>query len=144
MRGFYISSITLVLILLNLGTTVLAQCDFQIQSQNCISKIKDGFIYVKSFNVNGQKGSKQKIEYSYVMTKDTQYYLNICTSEEDTDGIIITIYDSNRNPVSTNHAENKFFPALIFQCGATGIYYITYTFKNSKNFCGGSTLAFKK
>ena len=134
----------MVFMFLNLGSIVVAQCDFQVQSQNCIAEIQDGFIYVKSFNVNGQNGNKQKIEYSYVMTRDTQYYINICTAEDDTDGIIITIYDSNRNPVSTNYADDKFFPALIFQCSATGIYYITYTFKDSKNYCGGSSLAFRK
>ncbi len=144
MRGFYTLSIILTLILLSIETTVIAQCDFQVQSQNCISKIQEGFIYVKSFNINGQNGDIQEIEYPYVMTKDTQYYLNICTAEEDPDGIIMTIYDATRNPVGTNYADNTYFPTLIFQCSATGIYYITYTFKNSKNYCGGSSLAFKK
>jgi hypothetical protein len=121
-----------------------AQCDYNIQTEECLAKIQDGFIYVKSFPVDGRNGMKEKVEYSYVMTRDTQYYLNLCTPENDADGIIITIYDSERNPVSTNYADGRFFQALIYQCSATGIYYISYTFNGSKNYCAGSTLSFKK
>jgi hypothetical protein len=123
---------------------VNAQCDFNSQSQRCIQNLHDGFIYIKSFEVDGLNGEKEKIEYSYVMTRDTQYYLNICTPEADLDGIIVTIYDSQRNAVSSNYTDGKFYEALIFQCSATGIYYITFTFNGSKNFCGSSVLAFKK
>ncbi|MBR9998760.1 MAG: hypothetical protein KFF73_07305 [Cyclobacteriaceae bacterium] len=121
-----------------------AQCDFNKQSQRCIKDLHDGFIYIKSFEVDGLNGGKEKIEYSYVMTRDTQYYLNICTPESNPDGIIVTIYDSQRNAVSSNFADGKFYEALIFQCSATGIYYLTFTFNDSKNFCGSSVLAFKK
>ena len=141
-KVFYILIALFTILIFNQRIT--AQCNPSGFSQECISKIQDGFIFVKSFNVDGQQGAKQKVEYSYVMTKDTQYFMNICTAESDTDGIVVTIYDSKRNPVSTNYANGKFFPALIFECKATGIYYITYTFRESKNHCGGSILAFKK
>lgn len=131
-------------ILLTTGFSVQAQCDFYDESQECISKVHDGFIYIKSFEIDGQNGKKEKVEYSYVMAKETQYYLNICTPGNDPDGIIATIYDAQRNPVSTNYADGKFYEALIFQCNATGIYYISFTFNGSVNYCGGSALAFKK
>jgi hypothetical protein len=133
--GFLFSSI---------GHPLLAQCDFSKLSQECISKVHDGFIYIKSFEVDGQNGKKKKVEYSYVMTKETQYYLNICTPGNDPDGIIVTIYDAQRNQVSTNYADGKFYEALIFHCNTTGIYYISFTFNGSVNFCGDSVLAFKK
>jgi hypothetical protein len=131
-------------ILLTTGPSVHAQCDYNRESQECISKVHDGFIYIKSFEIDGQNGKKEKVEYSYVMAKETQYYLNICTPGNDPDGIIVTIYDAQRNPVSTNYADGKFYEALIFQCNATGIYYISFTFNGSVNYCGGSALAFKK
>ena len=130
--------------ILSVPTESFAQCNPASLSKECITKIQDGFIFVKSFNVDGQQGAKEKVEYSYVMTRDTQYFMNVCTPEEDSDGIIVTIYDSKRNPVSTNYADGKFFPALIFECKATGIYYIVYTFQDSKHYCGGSALPFKK
>jgi hypothetical protein len=144
MRNFLLRfSIPAVLFLL-IATNADAQCDFNTQSQRCIKDLHDGFIYIKSFEVDGRNGEREKIEYSYVMTRDTQYYLNICTPESNSDGIIVTIYDSQRNPVSSNYADGKFYEALIFQCSATGIYYLTFTFDGSKNFCGSSVLAFKK
>jgi hypothetical protein len=143
--GLFLKKLSiLMLLILPAVTPVKAQCNYHAQTQECISKIHDGFIYVKSFPVDGKNGSKEKIEYSYVMTRDTQYFLNVCTPEKDTDGIIVTIYDFERNPVSTNYSDGRFFDALIFQCNATGIYYITYTFNGSKNYCAGSTLSFKK
>jgi hypothetical protein len=144
MRKFFRKLIILGFLFFAIEIQVNAQCDFNNQSQDCISKVHDGFIYIKSFEVNGQNGKKEKIEYSYVMAKETQYYLNICTPGEDPDGIVITIYDAQRNPVSTNYADGKFYQAIIFQCNATGIYYISYTFNGSVNYCGGSILAFKK
>ncbi len=137
----------LIALLIGMGwnsSAALAQCNPSEYSQECIPKIQDGFIFYKSFNIDGQNGAKEKVEYSLVFTKDTQYYLNICTAEENTDGIVVTIYDSKRNQVSTNFANGKFFPGIIFQCNSTGIYYISYTFRASKNYCGGSVLAFKK
>ena len=131
-------------IFFTMGYRAYAQCDFNKQSQECISKVHDGFIYIKSFEVDGQNGKKEKVEYSYVMAKETQYYMNICTPGNDPDGIIVTIYDAQRNPVSTNYADGKFYEALIFQCNATGIYYISFTFNGSVNYCGGGVLAFKK
>jgi len=144
MNKFLLKFSILVFIIFLTGMHVYAQCENNTQTRECISKIQNGFIYVKSFPIDGKNGLKEKVEYSYVMTRDTQYYLNLCTPENDADGIIITIYDSERNPVSTNYADGRFFLALIFQCNATGIYYISYTFDGSKNYCAGSTLAFKK
>jgi len=144
MRNYLPTLIILWFVILLDAPRVKAQCDFSSQSQRCISELQDGFIYIKTFQVNGQDGEKDKIEYSYVMARDTQYYLNICTPEEDNDGIIVTIYDSQRNPVSSNYADGKFYKALIFQCSATGIYYLTYTFEGTGNYCGSSVLAFKK
>jgi hypothetical protein len=120
------------------------QCNTQALASNCVSKVQDGFTFLKSFSIDGNSGSREKVEYSYVFSKDTQYYLNICSGGENTDGIIVTIFDSKRRVASTNFANNKIFPGIIFACKATGIYYITFTFEDSQQFCGGSVLAFKK
>ena len=120
------------------------QCNPQELASNCVSQVKEGFTFLKSFNIDGMNGSREKVEYSYVFSKDTQYYLNICAEGENTDGIIVTIYDAKRRVASTNLANDKIFPGIIFACKSTGIYYITFTFDNSETYCGGSVLAFKK
>ena len=121
-----------------------AQCNADAQANACISSLQDGFTFLKTFKVDGQGGAKAKVEYSYVFSKDTQYFLNICTAGESTDGIVVTMYDSKRQMVSTNFNKGKFYPGLVYPCNATGIYYITFTFQESQNHCGGSVLGFKR
>lgn len=125
-------------------TDVNAQCAADAQANACISKLQDGFTFLKTFKVDGQRGAKAKVEYSYVFSKDTQYFLNVCNDGPETDGIIVTMYDSKRQMVSTNFNNGKFYPGLVYPCNATGIYYITFTFQDSQNHCGGSVLGFKR
>ena len=120
-----------------------AQCTSSEFSQKCITKVQDGYTFLKSFEINPEKMSRDKIEYSYVFSKDTNYFLNVC-SEADDNGIIVTIYDANRKVASTNYVNNKFFPAIVFSCKSTGIYYISYTFNKTPGECGGSVLAFHR
>lgn len=121
-----------------------AQCSAAAQANGCISTLQDGFTFLKTFKIDGQGGAKSKVEYSYVFSKDTQYFLNICNDGEGTDGIVVTMYDSKRHRISTNYNNGKYYPGLIYPCNATGIYYITFTFQESQNHCGGSALGFKR
>ncbi|CAN5229707.1 hypothetical protein BH23BAC1_BH23BAC1_28960 [soil metagenome] len=121
-----------------------AQCDANGFTESCITKLGDGFTFLKSFKIDGENGHKNKVEYSYVFSKDTQYFINVCSPGINTDGIVVTMYDSNRNQVGTNLMNNNFYPGFVYPCNATGIYYITFTFRDSQNFCGGSSLGFKR
>ena len=137
-------SLTIITALLLFGTIQgKAQCNSSEFSQKCITKVQDGYTFLKSFEINPEKITRGKVEYSYVFSKDTDYFLNVC-SEGDDNGIIVTIYDSNRKVASTNYVNNKFFPAIIFSCKSTGIYYISYTFSKDPAECGGSVLAFRR
>ena len=121
-----------------------AQCDPSVYTEACIPQLADGFNFVKSYEVNGEGGAKDKIEYSYVFAKGTQYFLNICAEGSETDGIIVSLYDSNRKKVGTSFANGNFNRGIIYPCNATGIYYITFTFEGSQNNCGGAVLGFKR
>lgn len=127
-----------------LSSGAQAQCDGEALAQACVPKLQDGFTFLKTFKIDGVGGAKNKVEYSYVFSKDTQYFLNICTNGSDTDGIVVTMYDSKRQVVSTNYNNGKFYPGIVYPCNATGIYYITFTFQGSANYCGGSVLGFKR
>lgn len=120
-----------------------AQCNSSEFSQKCITKVQEGYTFLKSFEIDPGKMAKDKVEYSYVFSKDTDYFLNVCSEGDDND-IIVTIYDANRKVASTNYVKNKFFPAIIFSCKSTGIYYISFTFSNNPAGCGGSVLAFRR
>lgn len=121
-----------------------AQCSAEAHVNACISKLQDGFTFLKTFKVDGQGGAKSKVEYSYVFSKDTQYFLNICSEGTGSDGIVVTLYDSRRQMIWTNFNNGKFYTGMVFPCNATGIYYITFTFQGSQNHCGGSVLGFKR
>ena len=121
-----------------------AQCSPEAHTNTCIPKLSQGFNFLKSYNVDGQGGNKTKVEYSYVFTKGTQYMINICGSGGSNDGIIINLYDSKRNIVGSSVHNGQQLSAFVYPCSTTGIYYITYTFDGSKEYCGGSALGFKR
>lgn len=120
------------------------QCNSENLSNDCIPKLASGFNFLKSYKVDGAGGSKDKVEYSYVFTKGTQYMINICAMAQPTDGIVVTLFDSQRNKVATSKVNGQFIAAIAFPCNATGIYYIQYTFDGSASYCGGSALGFKR
>jgi hypothetical protein len=137
---------TLLLLLLSLGTygISVAQCNPDDFTTACVPKLATGFNFLKSYRIDGDGGSKGKVEYSYVFTKGTQYYINLCANGAATDGIIVSLFDSNRNQVATSKIDNQLVTAIAYPCNATGIYYITYTFDKSSKYCGGSALGFKR
>jgi hypothetical protein len=127
-----------------ISTEAFAQCNAEDLTNQCIPKLANGFNFLKSYKIDGEGGTKDKVEYSYVFTKGTQYMINICAPNQPTDGIVVTLYDSNRNKVATSKVNGQYISAIAFPCNATGIYYITYTFDGSKTYCGGSALGFKR
>ena len=120
------------------------QCDAAEKAAGCTPNPESGYTLIKSFEVDGKGGTKSKIEYSYVFTKGTKYLVNVCGGAKTPDGLVVTLYDKYRNKVASNLVEGKVVKAIAYPCSATGIYYITYTFYESKEFCGGSTIGFKR
>jgi hypothetical protein len=126
------------------ASDVIGQCNAEDLSNQCIPKLTSGFNFLKSYKIDGAGGSKDKVEYSYVFTKGTQYMINICAPSQPTDGIIVSLYDSNRNKVASSKFNGQYLGAIAYPCNATGIYYIQYTFDGSSTYCGGSALGFKR
>ncbi len=121
---------------------VIAQCNAESFSTQCIPKLASGFNFLKSYKI--EKGGKDFVEYSYVFTKGTQYMINICANGQSTDGIVVSLFDSNRNKVASSKVNGQFISAIAYPCNTTGIYYIQYTFDGSTSYCGGSALGFKR
>jgi hypothetical protein len=126
------------------SSELIGQCNSDNFSNACIPKLAGGFNFLKSYKIDGEGGSKDKVEYSYVFTKGTQYMINICANGQATDGIVVTLFDSGRNKVATSKINGQFIAAIAYPCNATGIYYIQYTFDGSASHCGGSALGFKR
>jgi len=126
------------------SSDVMAQCDAEGYGNACIPKLASGFNFLKSYKIDSEGGAKDKVEYSYVFTKGTQYYINLCAGGSNTDGLVVSLYDAKRNIVATSKMNGEFVSAIAYPCNATGIYYIQYTFSGSSSKCGGSALGFKR
>lgn len=127
--------------------SILAQCNTDAYNDESIGTIQSkGYTFVKSYKLDGNGGAKTKIEYSYVFSKDTEYLFSIHGQDGEAQGVVISLYDSNRKFILTNRdkASGKFYPAVNFPCKITGIYYMTYTFEESKSFCAACVVGFKR
>ncbi|MEN7550142.1 hypothetical protein AAG747_19640 [Rapidithrix thailandica] len=121
-----------------------AQCNAELYINKSMRSLANGYQFSKSFRIDGRGGARKKIEYTCVFSKDTNYQINISGKDGGAHGIIGTLYDSRRNKIVTSYYNNKFSPGWIYKCRATGIYYLSFTFKDSKSFCGAAVLGFRR
>ena len=120
-----------------------AQCDADKYVNECIPKLSDGFNYLKSYKIDGLKGDRDKVEYSYVFTKGTQYMISLCSGANAGD-VVVDLYDSQRNKVASSMVDGKLASLISFPCRATGIYYLSFRFNESSEFCAASALGFRR
>ncbi len=114
-----------------------AQC----KTDECVAKINSDYTFLKTYQMS--KVGDQ-LEYSYVLSKDTNYMLVMCNGG-GTQNIIVTLYDSKRKEIATNQdkSSNKIYGAIAYQCKSTGIYYLRFSFVDKPECCV-SVLAFKR
>lgn len=124
------------------GINAQAQCNAEILTSQCIPKLASGYNFVKSYKV--ERAGNEYVEYSYFFTKGTEYMINVCSGEQNPDGIIVTLYDAKRHKVASNKMGDKYTNAIVYRCNSPGIYYIQYTFDEGSPHCGGSALGFKR
>ena len=134
------------LLMLALGfvsVQTVAQCKPSEYVDLCVPKLPGGFMFLKSYEVNGKGGQLEKVEYSYPFAKGTDYVINLCGQESNGPGMVVTLFDYKRNKIATNVIDGQYASAMVFSCQSTGIYYLTYTFEESNAHCGGSVIGFK-
>lgn len=114
----------------------------QCKTDECVAKINSGYTFLKTYQMS--KVGDQ-LEYSYVLSKDTNYMLVMCNGGGSQNNIIVTLYDSKRKEIATNQdkTSGKIFPAIAYQCKSTGIYYLRFSFVDKPECCV-SVLAFKR
>jgi nitrous oxidase accessory protein NosD len=124
--------------------TVSAQCNADLYSEKSIKGISPGYLFEKSFRIDGKGGRAQKIEYSCILSKDINYTLIMNTKEGGATGLVFELYDAQRNKVATNYINDKFFAGIEYKCRSTGIYFLSFSFKESPSQCGAAVLAFRR
>lgn len=125
-------------------STASAQCEADKYTDKCIQKLASGFTFMKSYKIDGDGGSKPKIEYSYVFSKGTNYMVTLANKDPEIKGMTLSLYDSSRKLVATSHdkSNDKYYSAIGYTCAATGIYYLTFSFEDTKDYCAAAVLGF--
>ncbi len=121
-----------------------AQCNAEFYVNRSMKALSPGYQFSKSYRIDGRGGTRKKIEYTCVFSKDTNYQVQITGKDGEAFGLIATLYDSRRNKLISSYHNNKFFNYWNYKCRATGIYYLAFTFKDSKSYCGAAVLGFRR
>ncbi|MBX2840569.1 MAG: hypothetical protein KTR26_02265 [Flammeovirgaceae bacterium] len=124
--------------------SAFAQCNSELYVNKSMKSLESGFQFSKSYRIDGRGGTRKKVEYTCVFSKDTNYQIRISGKDGSAQGLIGTLYDSKRNKMVSSFYNNKFLEGWTFKCRATGIYYLSFTFQNSKSYCGAAVLAFRR
>ncbi|MBX2844199.1 MAG: hypothetical protein KTR26_20705 [Flammeovirgaceae bacterium] len=134
----------LVIVGCGLFSKATAQCNSDLYSEKSMKKIAPGFLYEKSYRVDGRGGRTQKVEYSCILSKDTNYSFTMNTKDGGAEGMVFSLLDQRKAQVATNYVNNKFFTGIHYKCQSTGLYVLNFTFKDSKSHCGAAVLAFRR
>jgi hypothetical protein len=128
------------------GTTAFAQCEAEKYTEKLIEKMPDGYAFLKSYKIDGENGNKSKMEFPYIFSKDSNYMITLANKDVEIKGVILTLYDSNRKPVATNldPGSKKFYSGVSYKCATTGVYYLTFSFESTKDYCAAAVLGFKR
>ncbi|MCG8476387.1 MAG: hypothetical protein MI784_13045 [Cytophagales bacterium] len=124
----------------------LAQdCEIDQYTKECQANLQDNYIYLKTFKIDELNPSKKKVQHTYVFSKGKQYSLNICSeTSANQEGVVVNLYNSRRKLLGSNYSKGKYQDKIVYTCGATGLYYIVYTYNgDSKKLCGSSVLGMK-
>ena len=124
---------------------VYAQCDFEAYLDSCKTHVThDHFNYLKDYQIDNEHGAKQKVEYSIALVDGFDYEYYFTGYKEGHQEVIATLSDSNRKKLGTNKHHKNFVHVIHHSCRKTGIYYITFTFKDEEEYCGAAVLGFIK
>jgi len=142
---FYMKKLVfLLLTIAAVQTSGNAQCNADLYSEKSLKNISPGYMYEKSYRVDGRGGRRQKVEYSCILSKDINYSFTMNSKDGGSQGLIFSLFDARRNMVATNYINDKFFEGIQYKCNSTGIYHLSFTFKDSRSFCGAAVLAFRR
>lgn len=124
---------------------VRAQCNYQSYMDSCRTHIThDNFNFLKEYEIDNKHGESQKIEYSIALVDGFEYEYYFTGLKEGHQEVTATLYDSNRQELGTNKHHKNFVHVIRHTSRKTGIYYITFTFKDDEAYCGAAVLGFTK
>lgn len=123
-----------------------APCQAKSIVRKGISSLPRGFTFLKGYPINGLNGKRTKIEYSYILSRNSKYLISLARQNNKSDGLKISLLNSRKKVIATSFVEGKYYDAIQYTCQRTGIYYIRFTYNKSKtkDFCSGGVLSFRR
>ena len=126
--------------------TTYGQCldvDYMELYNDC-SSLKPDFSLVKTTNVKPGmfKYGGEKVEFKYMFTKGSTYLISLCDRARPGSYFEVEVYNRNHKLVASNysHTHEKHYSKIFFPCGATGVYYLKYSFTGGTPSCGVSVV----
>ncbi|NLR94251.1 MULTISPECIES: hypothetical protein [Flammeovirga] len=135
---------TIIFALFAINEEASAQCNAELYVTKSMKELNPGFQFSKSYRIDGRNGTRRKIEYTCVLAKDTSYQITISGKDGGAQGLISTLYNAKRRKIISSFYNNRFLNTWTYKCTSTGIYYLSFTFKDSKSYCGAAVLGFKR
>lgn len=124
------------------------KCNLKQFRDKCVTTLhrQRGYTFLKSYPLDGQGGVKKKIKYSYILSRGTTYLLTMANRRADSKGISVTISTKSGKTLLSSYDENKkkFHSMVGFKPKVTGVYYFTFEFQHTRNYCAASVLGFKR
>lgn len=131
--------------LLALSPKLMAQCGGDDFLDDCASSLGT-HTFIKAFNVETKSRKQEKVEYSYVFSKGSDYLIIVCDRKVEGKRMIVNLYDRNHQLIASSYSKKtrKHYPDLVYPCQATGVYYMETTFEGLAESCGVIILGFNK
>lgn len=119
-------------------------CDPDALLTKCAPSLED-FVFITTFKINSEKQG-DKTNYSYVLSRGTNYKIVVCEQNPDGNRMIVNFYDRSKKLVASNYLKpsKKYFPSISYNCQVTGVYYVEAYFEGESKGCGLNILGFKK
>lgn len=111
-----------------------------------IGDIPRGFTFLKGYPVDGKSGKRKRIEYSYILSRNSKYLITLATQRNKSDGLQITLLNARKKKIASSYVDGKYYDGIQYKCQKTGIYYIRFSYdsKKTKNYCSGGILSFRR
>ena len=137
-----------ILLIVTFGFYVNAQCSDDIKTK-CIPDLNT-YTTLKTYKISLDKRKNKRVpapkaRYSLMLSKGTRYRISGCVDDKTQEKMVFSLFD-NFGEVSSsyNKERGKHYPAFEFICNKSGVYYLTFEFKNGVAGCGGASVAMRK
>jgi hypothetical protein len=118
-----------------------SDCDIEKTKSICITKLNNGFSFLKSYDLD-----EKEEEYSFIFSRGVNYMLTSALSQDVESQVEIRLYDKSKKLLYTNYNKRKkTYSNIIYSCTYTGVHYIQYVNRDdSKSKCGVGVLGYKR